>query len=100
MENGLRGKSKALEGNLAFAIAGISMPMEPYEGMLLVRLIPSTTGRDIEPGDLGRIDTYYDRFSYFHVQWQRTGLWSMMHPLDDGKRWRPLNPGEQVPAVL
>lgn len=56
-------------------------------GQLVKRLILSTTGRDIQPGDIGVIDAINGEFDYFPVQWQRTGLWSMMHPSDLYERY-------------
>lgn len=58
-------------------------------GALVTRLIPSTTGRDIKPGDVGRIDDYQSADRYFPVKWTRTGLWSMLHT-DDLDSWYKL----------
>ncbi len=51
---------------------------------LVRRLEPSTTGRDIHPGDIGRIDQFFGPGKYFPTQWVRNELWSMLHPDDIG----------------
>lgn len=64
--------------------------MDLVPGTQIERLIPSTTGRDIQPGDIGVVDTYNGPGAFCHVQWLRTGLWSMMHPDQLGVRFKLL----------
>lgn len=70
-------------------------------GIMIKRLTPSSTARNIVPGDVGRIGginpalhlnpARWDSFSYFPVQWLRNGLWSAMDGTDEDYTWEYLN---------
>lgn len=64
--------------------------MDLAPGTHVERIIPSTTGRDIQPGDIGVVDAWNGPGYYFPVQWLRTGLWSMMDPADIDIRYKEI----------
>jgi len=72
-------------------------------GTKIRRLRPSTTARDIMPNDIGVVgglnpqahaqptNNFSFGFSYFPVQWMRTGLWSSLEPEDEDNIWEYVN---------
>lgn len=71
------------------------MPLFP--GTRVIRLTPSTTGRQIVPGMLGTVGgldpSLHDNanwnswsFQRFPVQWDNT-LWSSMDPMEESESW-------------
>ena len=73
--------------------------MEIPLGTRIVRLVPSTTARNIMVGDTGivgginpeaheQITDEWSGMSFFPVQWERNGLWSSMAPEDEDFKWK------------
>lgn len=79
-------------------------------GAIIRRLSPSSTGRAIVPGNLGKVGGLYPQLHenppqfddgdlYFPVQW-RSGLWSSMDPMDRGVTWEFNNKKLKLKADL
>jgi hypothetical protein len=72
--------------------------IEPLPGTRVIRLIPSTTGRNIVPGDVGVIGGVqpwawgnppsFSGYEWIPVQWIRTGLWSSMNSNAEFGTWK------------
>jgi hypothetical protein len=65
---------------------------------LVRRLTPSSTGRDVQPGDIGRIDQFFGPGKYFPTNWIRTDLWSMLHPDDLDQVYQLVDENEDADA--